>query len=184
MRRRSVTSDMMKSYIADSLLLLMEKREFQDITVGEIVEKAGVNRSTYYRHFSKKEDVILYFLDELSASFVAWEALQTLSFEEHLTKLYEHYAAHKTQMLTIYKSGLSSLFLEVLRKYLGGWEHTDKQPSEQYAIAFHLGGTFNQFMLWFSREMVDPPEVLAKYTLAVLSERSIPFIQKANHPAP
>ena len=55
MRRKSTTSAMMKSFITESLLLLMNKKPFEEITVGEIVQKAGVNRSTYYRHFNRKE---------------------------------------------------------------------------------------------------------------------------------
>lgn len=73
MRRKSITTEMMKSYIADALLILMTKKDYTDITVGEIVEKAGVNRSTYYRHFEKKEDVITYFLDQISKDILEWD---------------------------------------------------------------------------------------------------------------
>lgn len=168
MRRKSVTSEMMKSYIAESLLILMEKKNFQDITIGEIVKKAGVNRSTYYRHFKKKEDIIYYFLDNLSKTFVEQERAKNLDIEKYLTKMYQHYYKHKKQMLTIYKNGLSILLLDVLKKYLGGDECKNEQILEQYNSAFHIGGTFNHFMLWFSRNMIDSPEVMAKYTLEVL----------------
>lgn len=173
MRRKSTTSEMMKSYIADSLLLLMEKKDFQNITIGEIVDKAGVNRSTYYRHFEKKEDVIIYFLDNLSKTILGWERTQNLNFEEYLIKMYEHYYRHKKQMLTIYRNGLSILFLDVMKKYLGGTTHTEKPTFMQYNIAFHIGGTFNHFMLWFSRDMIDTPETMAEYTLAVLPENYV-----------
>lgn len=176
MRRKSITSEMMKSYIADSLLILMETNDFQNITVGEIVKKAGVNRSTYYRHFDKKEDVILYFLDNISKDILEWENGKKLDFKEHLIKVYEHYYKHKKQMLTIYNSGLSTLFLDILKKYLGADEHKDKQISVQYDIAFHIGGTFNHFLLWFSRDMIDTPEVMAKYTLDVLPENYVHHI--------
>lgn len=178
MRRKSITSEMMKSYIAQSLLILMEKKDFQNITIGEIVKKAGVNRSTYYRHFNKKEDIIIYFLDNLSKTFLEWRKKQNLELEEYLTKMYEHYLKHKKQMLTIYKNGLSILLLDVLKKYLGGNDNKSKQISEQYNIAFHIGGTFNHFMLWFSRDMIDSPETMAKYTLEVLPFNNIFFVDK------
>lgn len=175
MRRKSVTSEMMKSYIAESLLILMEKNDFQSITIGDIVKKAGVNRSTYYRHFNKKEDIIIYFLDNLSKTFLEWREKQDLKLNEYLIKMYEHYFKHKRQMLTIYKNGLSILLLDVLKKYLGGYDNQNKQISEQYNIAFHIGGTFNHFMLWFSRDMIDSPETMAKYTLEVLPFKNIFF---------
>lgn len=168
MRRKSITSEMMKSYIADALLILMNKKDYTDITVGEIVEKAGVNRSTYYRHFEKKEDVVKYFLDKISKDILEWDKAKKSSFEEHLINVYKHYYKHKKQMMTIYKNGLSILFLDILKKYLGAEAHKDKQPSVQYDIAFHIGGTFNHFMLWFSRDMSDSPEEMATHTLAIL----------------
>ena len=50
---------MMMDYIAQALLQLMETAPFAAITVQQIAARAGVNRSTYYRHFSGKEDVLL-----------------------------------------------------------------------------------------------------------------------------
>ena len=40
--------------IVQSLLLLLQDKAIDEISVKEIVEKAGVNRSTYYRHFRTK----------------------------------------------------------------------------------------------------------------------------------
>lgn len=176
MRRKSITSEMMKSYIADSLLLLMENKNFQDITIEEIVKKAGVNRSTYYRHFNKKEDVILYFLDNISRDIAEYEKVAFFSLEAHLTNIYAHYFEHKRQMLTIYRNGLSFLFFDTLKKYLEKAMHSSKQVPLQYNIAFHIGGTFNHFMLWFSRNMIDSPETMAKYMLDILSENYIHHI--------
>lgn len=168
MRRKSITSEMMKSFISESLLLLMSERPFEEITVGEIVDKAGVNRSTYYRHFEKKEDIILYFLDCLSKDILEWDKKQKPDFKEHLVNVYKHYYSHKEQMLTIYKNGLSFLFLDILKRNLS----TDKAETEtldmRYNIAFHIGGTFNHFLLWLSRDMKDTPEEMAGHTLAVL----------------
>ena len=176
MRRKSITSEMMKSYIADALLLLMENKAFQDITVSEIVKKAGVNRSTYYRHFETKEDVIIYYLDNLSLELIEWEKRQKLDFKQHLIRMYEHYYNHKKQMMTIYKSGQAQLLLEVLKKYLVSDRHTDKTTKDQYSIAFHIGGTFNQFLLWFSRNMEDSPADMAKYTLSLVPDTYIRHI--------
>ena len=173
MRKKSITSEMMKSYIADALLILMEKKRYTDITISEIVEKAGVNRSTYYRHFEKKEDVIKFFLDRISKDILEWDQATESNFEEHLLNVYKHYYKHKKQMMAIYNNRLSTLFLDILKKYLGAEVHKDEQVSIQYDIAFHIGGTFNHFMLWFSRDMADSPEEMAAYTLAVLPRHLI-----------
>ena len=60
MRRKNITSEMMMNYIAEGLLKLMSDKPYAKISVSDICEKAGVNRSTYYRHFYTKEDIIRY----------------------------------------------------------------------------------------------------------------------------
>ncbi len=41
-----------------ALILLLEKKEFAYITVKEICEKAGVNRSTFYLHYDNTSDLL------------------------------------------------------------------------------------------------------------------------------
>lgn len=182
MRRKSITTEMMKSYITDALLILMEKKSFADITVSEIVTKAGVNRSTYYRHFEKKEDVIIYFLENITKEIPNRDEAVGNSIEEHLINVYSHYYRHKKQLLLIYNNGLSMLLLDILKSNLGVQDYKDRQVDEQYGIAFHTGGTFNHFLLWFSRDMTDSPEEMAKHTLAVLPEYYIKYIWGKKQP--
>ena len=61
MKRKNVTSDMMRGYMADALLMLMAKKDYANITISEITQKAGVNRSTFYRNFISKDDIIKYY---------------------------------------------------------------------------------------------------------------------------
>lgn len=42
----------------EALILLLEKKEYPFITVKEICEKAGVNRSTFYLHYESIDDLL------------------------------------------------------------------------------------------------------------------------------
>ena len=42
MRRKNLNSELIKEYMVEALLLLMEKKSFEKITIGEITNKAGV----------------------------------------------------------------------------------------------------------------------------------------------
>ena len=46
------------SLMVEALLLLLEKKEYDVITVKEICKKAGVNRSTFYLHYNTKDDLL------------------------------------------------------------------------------------------------------------------------------
>src|SRR6476659_540327 len=44
--------------LADAALALFEESGYEPTTVDDIAERAGVGRSTFFRHFRSKEDVI------------------------------------------------------------------------------------------------------------------------------
>lgn len=54
--------ELFKTYIMEAFILLLEEKSFSEITIKEITKKAGVNRSTYYRNFDSKEDIIIFFI--------------------------------------------------------------------------------------------------------------------------
>lgn len=47
-----------RAFLTDALFLLLEEQEFKKLTVKEVVEKAGVGRATFYRHYETLEDIV------------------------------------------------------------------------------------------------------------------------------
>lgn len=45
--------------LSEALVALMLDREFVDITVQDVLDRAGVGRSTFYAHFRNKDDLLL-----------------------------------------------------------------------------------------------------------------------------
>ena len=54
------TSDLLKECMADALLRAMKEKSFEKITVTEITEAAGVNRSTWFRNFESKDEALTF----------------------------------------------------------------------------------------------------------------------------
>ena len=65
--RNSITSSLM----VEALLLLLEKKEYDFITVKEICEKAGVNRSTFYMHYDTKDDLLVETMKYINARLLS-----------------------------------------------------------------------------------------------------------------
>ena len=93
---RSILS---KSKIKQALVGLLENNKMSDITIGSICEKAGINRTTFYSHFSDMSDLFKAFESELS---------------EQLEKLFIHDPdiAETGNLIDIFKSAL-----DVVKKY-------------------------------------------------------------------
>jgi len=47
-----------KKAISESFITLLNERDFKTISITEIVNKAGVNRGTFYKHYAYKEDIL------------------------------------------------------------------------------------------------------------------------------
>jgi len=59
-----------KQWIFEAMLLLLDKKPYDQIGISEITEKAGVARTSFYRNFTGKDDVILQYLDAILSDCV------------------------------------------------------------------------------------------------------------------
>lgn len=55
-----------KRYIQESLILLMETKSIYKISIKELCDKAGINRSTFYNHYKSQIEVF----DELEKDYL------------------------------------------------------------------------------------------------------------------
>ncbi|MBY6946551.1 TetR/AcrR family transcriptional regulator, partial [Clostridium botulinum] len=59
-----------KKWIVNSLIELMEKKPYNQITLKEIAENVDIARQTIYRNFSTKEAILEYHVDGLYNEFI------------------------------------------------------------------------------------------------------------------
>jgi len=178
MKRKNITTQMMKEYISESLIILMAKKDYSTISINEITDKAGVNRSTYYRNFSSKEDIIKFYFSNIMQTYLnEYKNSSVHSFENYIYTLYNRFYQYKTELLLIYKNSLSYLILDELNRIFEE-SRTEKNISlkEQYQIYFHTGGIYNFSILWFSHDMKETPEELTKIALSFFPDNANPML--------
>lgn len=91
-----------RKLLREALLALIAERGFEALTVGDISERAMINRATFYRHYRDKRDLLERCMDDVFAELerslapppgdlarAAWPTLLG-----NLTLLFEHAAAH------------------------------------------------------------------------------------------
>ncbi|WP_143803627.1 TetR/AcrR family transcriptional regulator, partial [Oenococcus oeni] len=54
-----------KQWLSEALIELMKTKDYQDISITEIAQKAELSRKTFYHSFKNKEAVINYLCDQL-----------------------------------------------------------------------------------------------------------------------
>lgn len=76
MKKKEITyNDTVKEAITLALLQLNKKKDFHQISISEIVKLAGVSRSSFYRNFETKEQVLVLYIQEKYKESFAKELL-------------------------------------------------------------------------------------------------------------
>ena len=60
-----------KEKICSAFLELVSRKSVDDITVSELISAAGVNRSTFYYHFSSTHEVLKYTMDDFCGRYLS-----------------------------------------------------------------------------------------------------------------
>ena len=68
--------------LQSALLELTKEKEYDDISVEEITERANVGRATFYLHYTDKEDLLLQYFGEMADDMV--QLISQLPFSEWL----------------------------------------------------------------------------------------------------
>lgn len=178
MRRKNTTHEMMMGYMATALLELMLEKDYTKISIGEIAKKAGVDRSSYYRHFKSKEDIISFFFDMvLKESLDGYTNLSSIDFTLYIHSIYTAFFNYRKEILLIHYANLSFLLLDVLSKRFQFSELATQFPlTKQYELSYIIGGIYNNLIFWMSRNMKETPDELTEISLQFRNEESLSLL--------
>ena len=178
MRRKDTTHEMMMGYMTGALLELMLEKDYTKISIGEIAKKAGVDRSSYYRHFKSKEDIISFFFDMvLKESLDGYTNLSSIDFTLYIHSIYTAFFNYRKEILIIHYANLSFLLLDVLSKRFQFSELAKDFPlSKQYELSYIIGGIYNNLIFWMGRDMKETPDELTEISLQFRNEESLSLL--------
>ena len=118
------------SLMNEALLILLEKKELDYITVNEICKQAGVNRSTIYLHYESTNDLLEECIENMNKNFFN-------SFDE----------TYKDALNKIKSGGLEELNF-ITPKYLVPYLNYVKENTKIYKVAIskpHLMKSYEKF---------------------------------------
>lgn len=93
---------------------MLKDKKYNNITITDIATKANINRSTYYRNFSTKDEVITFYFSNILKEFLKKIDKENETFESYIKILFIHYFDYKEELILIYKNELFFLFLKSL----------------------------------------------------------------------
>ncbi|WP_170169316.1 TetR/AcrR family transcriptional regulator [Salana multivorans] len=106
--------------LRDALFSLARERALDEISISDIADRAGINRSTYYQHYSDKDTLLAEALDAVIEDTVA-EATESPITEADGARLLAAYLDHVEQNAALYRkllgeSGSAAIQVRMTRR--------------------------------------------------------------------
>ena len=162
------TTAFLKECLADAYIELLQEKPTAKITVTEIASRAGVGRTTYFRNFSCKEDMLSF---KLIRMWQRWA-------EER--RLAERYDFALDNALTFFEFNFSIRpLLELLHRhglqasiYNAFYENMPRScsadPNDVYRNRFYSYGVYGVLDEWVERGFAENPNQMAELAQAFL----------------
>ena len=180
----------------EALITLLEKKDFEYITIKEICDVAGVNRSTFYLHYENTSDLLKettrYIIDKHLEYYKVDKERISLQFEtckrEELLFITDEYLMpyltfikdnqrlfkvsikqfHSMHMDEVYGRMFEHIFSPILARF--GVPETE----HSYVMKFYLNGVFAIIMEWLNKNCSDDMKMIIKIIIdCVMGERNV-----------
>ncbi len=156
--------------LQSALIHLMGKKDFERITVSELVQRAGVSRTSFYRNYSAKEDILMDM-----AKTVGYEVLAILSgkgYENDRRRLYLDFfseiRSHAEIIGPVIRVDIQRYVdFERIGLFKGLFKPTTTY--ENYAARAFEGAMISIAYVWFNNGMKESDEYMADCCARLLS---------------
>ena len=161
----SLSNEARNNYVLEqmtkSMLKLLKNKPIEEISVSEICDDAGVGRTSFYRNYKAKEDIIKNYIEEMLED---WDSNYKESGKDSNAELYGSFFKHLKDNSDFYlllkKRELMNLFLAAyMKKYGPAAEDTNIWAYTKSFIAY---GTYGWIEEWIARGMVESADTMAE----------------------
>lgn len=164
----------------DAFLRLLAKKDFAYITVKELCEEAGVNRSTFYLHYETMADLLNECSERINEHFLTYmkkdaeafiKKLRSCPPEElylitpeyltpYLSYIKEHQRLFRTSLENAATLHLDESYSGLLRHVLLPILERFNVPEQDrgYILAFHINGLMAVISQWLNDDCADSIE--------------------------
>jgi len=159
-----------RAWLLETLLELIEEKEYSEISITELTERAGVARQTLYRNYTGMNDILLSRMDEILDEYMALvrknlEMKNDPYWDFEVKQLVYLWQRNEALIKALQKAGLAFQVLEKLSGFFSVFHMraqnlTELDEKHQYLVYYLAGGVYMVLNKWFENEMSTPVELL------------------------
>lgn len=154
-----------------ALIYLMNEKPFEKITITELVDRAGVSRTAFYRNYESKEDLLSEIGKSLTNRISELRGLnrnREFSYDWYLD-LFRTIKEHKESYSLFINANLTVKML-FDRNTLVDVVFPSSERAERYRLIAEEGAMQNVINTWFSEGMKESPEEMAELCASLINK--------------
>lgn len=158
------TTEFLKECLADAFIQLLKTKPPEKITIPEISERAKVGRTTYFRNFSTKNEMLTFKLIHL---WERWCDDQSLNERKRFditnaNSFFRFNYTIKELLLLIYDRNMQAVIYDAFYKIM--MPQHGANAADCYKSRFYSYGLFGMLDEWIKRGFYETPEEMAEIT--------------------
>lgn len=165
-----------KREVAEVMYDLVLKKDFNHITVTALIEASGISRSTFYRHFKDKYDVMFYYyrmeVDELFKEEIR-------DWKEHLFYIFNFIQYRRSFFSRVFNLEGHNSFISFLYQYsFEFYEREYKKKyrknltiQDRYILEYVCAGSVEMVKQWIKKGYQESAESMASLTFDLLPRK-------------
>ncbi|MFE4142290.1 TetR/AcrR family transcriptional regulator [Peribacillus sp. YIM B13472] len=185
-----------KLALKDSLISLMQHKDFREISITDIVERADLNRGTFYKHYQYKEELLEEVMEDVIADLILsyrepYKNVETFTINEltaSVIKIFEHVANYANIYTLILKSNAWPKLLERIcneLKKLPLEDLEDYRPNpkinKELASSYQAYAILGMIIEWVNTGFTYSADYMAEQLLEIINNKSVHAVFKINH---
>lgn len=168
MGRGTKTTEFLKECLSDALIRLMREKPFDKISINEMAEEAGVNRSTWFRNFTSKNEVLTFKFVQL---WNRWADERAIAVRNRFTldnakDFFQFNYEIKHILQVVYAANMQSAvydaFYQVMAPQYGA------NAKECYQARFYSYALFGLLDEWVRRGFKETPEEMVSIFFEIM----------------
>ncbi len=171
-----------KECIETALISLMDKKNFHEITITDIIQRAGVSRASYYRNYESKEDILSGYIQsifkELSNAMLKYNAVtENRQTWDALLKAVKKVAPKYKLLL---EAGFGDRFTIEYASLMN--KDVDKSNVKLYYSNIYWAGAISAVLSeWVRNDLDTDPKEIAEIGSRMMTEGIYTVVEFGNH---
>lgn len=144
-----------------ALLILLENKPMEKITITELVERSGVSRSAFYRNYNTKEDILVDIRDTIINNMkIAVKEFSTVDKYKYFVQLFQLLKENATNIPLLFRTDFLKLLFE--KESLLDMIFIDASIKDHYHSIALVGALTHIMFYWIKDGMKESVEEISK----------------------